>query len=77
MCDAFNLIVATTSRGLLDYKLVKSRVLEAENFQTFLAAYRERLKNENLSDLVPVAVNPVVAGRLLPDKKQPEVAVIR
>jgi len=75
--DAFNLIVATTSRGLLDYKLVKSRVLEAENFQTFLAAYRERLKNENLSDLVPVAVNPVVAGRLLPDKKQPEVAVIR
>ena len=71
------MIVATTSRGLLDYKLVKSRVLEAENFQTFLAAYRERLKNENLSDLVPVAVKPVVAGRLLPDKEQTEVAVIR
>ena len=55
LMDAFNLITATTSMGVLDYKLVKSRVMEAEKFQTFLAGYRERLKNENLSDLVPRA----------------------
>lgn len=65
--DAFRLITATTSLGLLDHKLVSSRVKEAENFQTFMAAYRERLKKENLSDLVPRA-----APRKPADKKQPD-----
>jgi hypothetical protein len=51
--DAFRLIVSPTSLGLLDPELVRARVKVAENFQTFMAAYRERLKKENLSDLMP------------------------
>lgn len=61
--DAFSLITATNARGVLDYKLVKSKVMEAENFQTFMAGYRERLKNENLSDLVPRQLKPVISDR--------------
>ncbi len=74
--DAFNLITATNARGVLDYKQVKAKVMEAENFQTFMASYRERLKNENLSDLVPRSVKPVTSNRPLLDKKQSEIAAI-
>ena len=61
--DAFSLITATNARGVLDHKLVKSKVMEAENFQTFMAGYRERLKNENLSDLVPRPLKSVISDR--------------
>ena len=71
--DAFRLITATTSTGLLDYKLVKDRVMEAEKFRTFMAIYRERLKNENLSDLVPRVVKPVASNRLFPNNKKSDV----
>ncbi|MBT7942236.1 MAG: hypothetical protein HN719_02655, partial [Alphaproteobacteria bacterium] len=40
LADAFNLIVAPSSQGLLSPELVKSRVQVAEKFQTFMAAYR-------------------------------------
>ena len=72
--DAFRLITATTSLGLLDPGMVSARVKEAENFQTFMTAYRERLKKENLSDLVPGAAPPKPASKVptTPDKKQPD-----
>ncbi|NQV83673.1 MAG: hypothetical protein HQ494_07615 [Rhodospirillales bacterium] len=57
--DAFNLIVAPSSPGLLNPELVKGRVTVAENFQTFMSAYRARLKKENLSDLVPEVERPI------------------
>ena len=59
LADAFNLIVAPSSQGLLSPELVKSRVQVAEKFQTFMAAYRARLKKENLSDLVPGIERPI------------------
>jgi tetratricopeptide (TPR) repeat protein len=72
--DAFNLITATNARGVLDYKLVKDKVMEAEKFQTFMASYRERLKNENLSDLVPRSAKPVTLNRSLLNNKESEIA---
>ena len=75
--DAFSLITATTSRGILDHKMVKSRVMEAENFQTFMAGYRKRLKNENLSDLVPPTVNPVAIKKAMSSNEQSENASVQ
>ena len=73
--NAFNLIVSQRSLGLLDPGQVRSNVKEAENFVTFMAAYRERLKKENLSELVPPAARPKRAGRnpgLQKGKQTPE-----
>ncbi|MFP6743938.1 MAG: hypothetical protein VCB77_01960, partial [Alphaproteobacteria bacterium] len=51
--DAFKLITTPNPPGLTDPSQVSIRVKEVEKFQTFMAAYRERLKNQSLSDLVP------------------------
>ena len=56
--DAFKLITTPTPLGLTDPAQVPIRVKEVENFQTFMAAYRERLKNQSLSDLVPSSAKP-------------------
>ena len=56
--DAFKLITTPTPLGLTDPAQVPIRVKEVENFQTFMAAYRERLKNQSLSDLVPLSAKP-------------------
>ena len=56
--DAFKLITTPTPLGLTDPSQVSIRVKEVENFQTFMAAYRERLKNQSLSDLVPSSSKP-------------------
>ncbi|MDA1024118.1 MAG: hypothetical protein O2817_12370 [Proteobacteria bacterium] len=51
--DAFRLIVTPDNFGLMAPGDVSSRVKDIEKFQTFMQAYRERLKKQNLSDLVP------------------------
>ncbi len=56
--DAFLLVASPATVGLLDPAQVSAGVKEAENFQTFMAAYRERLKKQNLSDLVPAINKP-------------------
>ena len=56
--DAFKLITTPTPLGLTDPSQVSIRVKEVENFQTYMAAYRERLKNQSLSDLVPSSSKP-------------------
>ncbi|MCW8861062.1 MAG: hypothetical protein OQJ87_09320 [Rhodospirillales bacterium] len=42
--DAFRLISSETSRGLIDYRTLESRVSEAETFTNFLADYKAKLK---------------------------------
>jgi len=49
--DAFGLIASPSEIGLLDYQTVAGKVKEAENFQTFMADYRELLKTSKLSEL--------------------------
>ena len=42
--DAFRLITSSDGRGLIDYRTVSQRVREVESFQSFMSAYKERLK---------------------------------
>jgi len=51
--DAFRLVASSDSIGLIDPTSVAGKVKSVENFQTFLAEYRERLKTEVLSGVVP------------------------
>ena len=60
--DAFRLIVTPASLGLVDPASVASRVKEVENFQSFMAGYRERLKTQNLSEIVLPSAGPTSAG---------------
>lgn len=49
--DAFTLLVSEISAGLPDYRKVDDKIKEAEKFQVFMAAYRQRLQAEGLSAL--------------------------
>lgn len=42
--DAFDLITAAPADGVIDYRTVADRIKQAENFQSFLSAYRDRLR---------------------------------
>ena len=47
--DAFRLIADSPIEGLLDPKALSGEVGEADKFRGVLAAYRERLRAQNLS----------------------------
>jgi tetratricopeptide (TPR) repeat protein len=47
--DAFRLISRPQAEGLLDYRVMPANVADAANFITFMSAYRERLRKNNLS----------------------------
>lgn len=47
--DAFDLITTTPEEGLIDYRTVAERIKQAEDFRSFLTAYRERLRSDGLS----------------------------
>jgi len=47
--DAFRLIATPQSLGLINYSSIAGKVTDVENFQTFMAAYQERLKERKLS----------------------------
>lgn len=47
--DAFDLITSSPSDGVIDYRTVADRIKQAENFQSFLSAYRDRLAQGALS----------------------------
>jgi len=47
--DAFKLIASSDTLGLISYASIAGRVAEANNFQSFIAAYQERLKAQKLS----------------------------
>jgi tetratricopeptide (TPR) repeat protein len=49
--DAFRLIASPGETGVIDYQTVAGKVKEAENFQSFMADYRDRLKTNKLSEL--------------------------
>lgn len=56
--DAFRLIASPTETGLIDYQTVAGKVKEAENFQSFMSDYRERLKTNKLSELFASTATP-------------------
>lgn len=47
--DAFDLITTTPEDGVIDYRTVADRIKQAEDFKSFLTAYRDRLRAEGLS----------------------------
>ncbi len=47
--DAFRLIASPDTLGLISYSSIAGKVADVENFQTFMAAYQERLKERKLS----------------------------
>jgi len=47
--DAFQLIASPETLGLISYRSIAGKVADVENFQSFMAAYRERLKERKLS----------------------------
>lgn len=49
--DAFRLIASPSESGVIDYQAVAGKVKEAEDFQSFMAEYRDRLKTNKLSEL--------------------------
>lgn len=49
--EAFNLVASPNAIGLVDYRLITEKVKEVSGFGTFLAAYRERVKSGELSQL--------------------------
>jgi len=73
--DPFHLIVSPESLGLLDPKDVAFRVKEVEKFQSFMTAYRERLKKQTLSELVsdqkPEALKIPADGDKAPNAANP------
>ena len=60
--DAFRLVAAPTALGLIAPGSVPSRVKLAENFQTFIAAYKKRLKERGLSGLTEASANAADTG---------------
>lgn len=57
--DAFRLVSAPTALGLIEPGTVRSRVKLAENFQTFMSAYKKRLKEKGLSGLTGISERQV------------------
>ncbi|MBT4699834.1 MAG: hypothetical protein HOB79_02060, partial [Rhodospirillaceae bacterium] len=49
--DAFRLIATPQTGALIDYRTIAGKVKDAEKFTTFMAAYKERLKQGNLSGI--------------------------
>lgn len=49
--EAFDLITTPPESGVIDYRTVSDRIKQAEDFKSFLAAYRERLRSEGLSGI--------------------------
>lgn len=49
--DAFRLLVSDVGGGLIDYRTVADRIKQAEDFQTFMATYRKRLRADGLSTI--------------------------
>lgn len=49
--EAFNLVASPNAIGLADYRTITEKVKEVSGFGTFLAAYRERIKSGELSQL--------------------------
>ncbi|GAB3450559.1 tetratricopeptide repeat protein [Insolitispirillum peregrinum] len=47
--DAFTLITTPPVSGVIDYRTVADRIKQAENFKSFMSAYRERLRDGGLS----------------------------
>lgn len=47
--DAFDLITTTPEDGVIDYRTVADRIKQAEDFKSFLADYRDRLRAGGLS----------------------------
>ncbi|MHA1597478.1 MAG: hypothetical protein ACTSV1_02045, partial [Alphaproteobacteria bacterium] len=47
--DAFRLIASPQSFGLIDYASIAGKVADVENFQAFMEAFQERLKEQKLS----------------------------
>lgn len=71
--DAFRMITTPESLGLIDPGDVAARVKDVESFQSFMAAYRDRLKKQTLSELVP-GLSPIEVkkyGAKKPADKKP------
>jgi len=66
MKDAFRLVTAPTSLGMIDPSTVTARVKLAENFKTFLGEYKARLKKKGLSSLTDQTAD---AGDATKDEK--------
>jgi len=49
--DAFRLIASPQSFGLIDYASIAGKVADVENFQSFMEAFQERLKEQKLSSI--------------------------
>jgi hypothetical protein len=49
--DAFRLIASPDTMGLISYPSIAGKVADAENFQTFMSAYQEHLKERKLSEI--------------------------
>jgi tetratricopeptide (TPR) repeat protein len=56
--EAFELVAQPLSIGMIDPGSIAERVKTVTNFRSFLDTYKERLKNERLSDLSRVEKNP-------------------
>ncbi len=72
--DAFKMITTPETLGLIDPGDVVAQVKDVENFQSFMAAYRDRLKKQTLSELVP-GLSPIEVkkyGAKKPDDKKPD-----
>jgi hypothetical protein len=65
--DAFRLVTAPTALGLIDPATVTARVKLAENFKTFLGAYKKKLKERGLSGLTEQTAD---AGAAKPAQQQ-------
>ena len=56
--DAFDLVAQPLSLGMIDPGSIADRVKVVTNFRTFLDKYKERLKQERLSNLSRVGLSP-------------------
>ncbi len=72
--EAFRMITTPETLGLMDPDDVVARVKDVENFQSFMAAYRERLKKQTLSELVPgmTPIDAMKPGAKKPNGKTPD-----
>jgi len=67
--DAFRLVSAPTALGLISPGSVQTRVKLAENFKTFMSAYKKRLKEQGLSGLTSQEAAAAISGGGEPETK--------
>jgi len=49
--EAFELLTSEPERGIADYRLISNKIKQVEEFQNFMANWRQRMQSGGLSSI--------------------------